>query len=102
MNMVSYKLEELPPLSEKRKAELRALAERPDSEIDYSDIPPLEDAFWERAVPNPFCRSAQTTGGSVQIDSDVLAWFKSQGQDYQVRLNAILRGFMLRAQSHSA
>ena len=102
MNMVSYKLEELPSLSEERKAELRALAERPDSEIDYSDLPPLEDAFWERAVPTPFCCPAGTTGASVQIDSDVLAWFKSQGQDYQARLNAILRGFMLRAQHRSA
>jgi len=30
-----------PPLTEQQKAEIKALAERPDSEIDYSDIPPL-------------------------------------------------------------
>ena len=43
-------------MSEQRKAELMALAERPDSDIDYSDIPPLPDTFWERAVPSPFYR----------------------------------------------
>lgn len=54
MNMVRYKQGELPPLSEERKAELKKLAEMPESEIDYSDIPPLDENFWARAVPNPF------------------------------------------------
>jgi hypothetical protein len=40
-----------PPLTDEQKAELKALSERPDSEIDYSDIPPLDDQFWARAVP---------------------------------------------------
>jgi len=51
MSMVRYKQGELPPLTEERKAELDALAARPDSEIDYSDIPPLAETFWERAKP---------------------------------------------------
>jgi hypothetical protein len=42
-----------PKLSEKRKAELKALAARPDSEIDYSDIPPLDEDFWRNAIRNP-------------------------------------------------
>lgn len=44
MSMVRYKQSELPPLTEERKAGLRALAEIPNSEIDYSDIPPLDEA----------------------------------------------------------
>jgi len=32
-------LDNLPPLTDKQKAKLKALAEMPDSEIDYSDIP---------------------------------------------------------------
>lgn len=48
MSMVSYKQSDLPPLTEERKAELKALAERPDSEIDFSDIPPLDETFWAR------------------------------------------------------
>lgn len=38
------------PLTNEQKAKLKALSEMPDSEIDYSDIPPQEDAFWENAV----------------------------------------------------
>ena len=51
--MVRCKQGELPPLTEERKAHLKDLAEKPDSKIDYSDIPPLDETFWARAVPNP-------------------------------------------------
>ena len=53
---IRYKvdLNNLPSLSDKQKAELKALAEMQDSEIDYSDIPPLDDGFWKNAVNNPF------------------------------------------------
>jgi hypothetical protein len=54
MNMARHKQNELPLLTEAREAELKALAKRPDSEIDYSDIPPLDETFWARAIPNPF------------------------------------------------
>ena len=96
MSMVRYKLSELPPLTEERKAELKALAERPDSEIDYSDAPPLDEAFWARAAPNPFFKPVKTHA-SVRIDADVMAWLKSQGKGYQTRMNAILREAMLRS-----
>jgi uncharacterized protein (DUF4415 family) len=94
MSMVRYKQSELPPLTEERKAELKKLAEMPDSEIDYSDIPPLDEVFWERAVPNPFYKPVKTHA-SVRIDSDVLVWLKSKGKGYQTRINAILREAML-------
>ena len=94
MSIVRYKKSELPPLTEERKAELKALAKMPDSAIDYSDIPRLDEGFWERAVPNPFYKPVKTHA-SVRIDSDVLAWLKSHGKGYQTRLNAILREAML-------
>ena len=47
--MVSYTLETLPPLTEARRANLRALAARPDSEIDLSDIPEMTDEQWKNA-----------------------------------------------------
>ena len=94
MSRVRYKQGELPPLSEERKAELKALSEMPDGEIDYGDIPPLDDAFWARAVPNPFFKPIKKHA-SVRIDADVLAWLKSQGKGYQTRINAILRQAML-------
>mgnify|MGYP006274900213 CR=1 FL=1 len=71
MSMVRYKQGKLPPITDKRKLELKLLANMPDNEIDYSDIPPL--------------------------DTDVLVWLKSQGKGYQTRMNAILREAMLRS-----
>ena len=55
-NIVRYEvdLNNLPPLTDEQKAELKALSERPDSEIDFSDIPPLDESFWKNAVRNPF------------------------------------------------
>jgi uncharacterized protein (DUF4415 family) len=89
-------LNNLPPLTEERKAELKALAEMPDSEIDYSDIPPLDESFWKNAVRNPFYKPTKTST-TVRVDADVLAWLKSQGKGYQTRINAILREAMLRS-----
>ena len=96
MSMVRYKQGELPPLTEERKAELKALADMPDSGIAYSDIPPLTEEFWKNAVPNPFYKPIKIHA-SVRIDSDVMAWLKSYGKGYQTRMNAILREAMMRA-----
>ncbi|MDO9106826.1 MAG: BrnA antitoxin family protein [Methylovulum sp.] len=89
-------LNNLPPLTEERKAELKALAELPDSEIDFSDIPPLDESFWKKAVRNPFYKPTKTST-TVRVDADVLAWLKSQGKGYQTRINTILREAMLRS-----
>jgi uncharacterized protein (DUF4415 family) len=96
MNKIRYTSAELPALTKERQAELQALANKPDSEIDYSDIPPLSEAFWLNAVRNPFYKPTKTHA-SVRLDSDVLAWLKSQGKGYQTRMNAILREAMIRA-----
>ncbi|MCP1608346.1 MULTISPECIES: BrnA antitoxin family protein [Pseudomonadota] len=96
MSTVRFKQGELPPLTDERKAELKALATQPDSSIDYSDLPPLTDAFWSKAVRNPFYKPTKTST-TVRVDSDVLAWLKGQGKGYQTRINAILRDAMLRS-----
>ena len=62
------------------------LAKMTDEEIDYSDIPPLTDDFFARAklvLPN-----------AVQLDPDVLAWFKQQEQDYSALINQVLREYI--------
>jgi len=92
-------LNHLSPLTEERKAELESLAEMSDGEIDYSDIPPLDDAFWKNAVRNPFYKPTKTST-TIRVDSDVLAWIKSQGKGYQTRINSILREAMLRSVHH--
>ncbi|MCY7354087.1 MAG: BrnA antitoxin family protein [Lysobacter sp.] len=96
--MVTYTLDPAnrPSLSTTQRRELAALATRPDSDIDYSDIPPLTEAFWQNAVPNPFYRPVKQST-TVRIDADVLAWLRAQGRGYQTRINAILRDEMLKA-----
>ena len=84
-----------PPLTAKQKAEIAALRARPDREIDTSDISELTDEFWKTAVRNPFYKPTKTST-TVRVDSDVLAWLKSQGKGYQTRINAILRQAMLK------
>ena len=67
-----------------------------DEDIDTLDIPPLTDAFFKRArlrVPQHFVTA------TLQIDADVLNWFKAQGDDYEQRLNAALRIY---AEAHKA
>jgi uncharacterized protein (DUF4415 family) len=83
-----------PALTKAQKAELKALKAKPDSAIDYSDIPPLNDTFWKNAVRNPFYRPKKTST-TVRIDSDVLLWLRAHGKGYQSRINAILRREML-------
>ncbi|MBH2018153.1 MAG: BrnA antitoxin family protein [Burkholderiales bacterium] len=89
-------LQNPPPLTDEQRARLSVLAKMPDSDIDYSDIPPLGDDFWKNAVRNPFYKPTKQVT-TVRVDSDVLLWLKGQGKGYQTRINAILREAMLRA-----
>jgi len=62
MNLVRYRADEMPPTTPEREAELRALAERPDSEIDFSDIPEADDIFFKVAITNEQYWAAQKKG----------------------------------------
>jgi uncharacterized protein (DUF4415 family) len=73
---------------------LAALAARPDSEIDFSDIPEATEKFWRNAIPNPFYRPVKKQL-TVRLDADVIAWLRKEGKGYQTRLNSILRATML-------
>jgi uncharacterized protein (DUF4415 family) len=95
MSKVRHEQGKLPGITPERLAELQALAQHPDTSIDYSDIPPLTADFWKNAVRNPFYRPNKTHT-TVRVDSDVLVWLKSKGKGYQTRLNEILRQAMMK------
>jgi len=99
--MVSYTLETLPPLTEADRVRLRALAARPDSEIDFSDMPEMTDEQWKNAERGHFYRPVKRQI-TARVDADVLAWLKAQGKGYQSRINAILRREMLAAHRPAA
>jgi uncharacterized protein (DUF4415 family) len=94
--IVTYTLETLPELTEEDIASLEALAARPDSEIDLSDIPELTEEQWKTAERGHFYRPVKRQI-TARVDADVLEWLKSQGKGYQSRINAILRREMLTA-----
>lgn len=77
-----------------------------DEEIDTSDIPPLTDEDFALSTWRFPASSRSATSDPVHavmievaVDEDILAWFQSQGQDYQQRIRAALR---LYAEAHQA
>jgi uncharacterized protein (DUF4415 family) len=95
MTIIKHKRGDAELLRAQHEAELRALAKKPDAEIDYSDIRETPDEQWSDAVRGKFYRPLKTQA-SVRIDADVMEWLKRPGKGYQTRLNAILREAMLR------
>ena len=82
-------------------AQLRDAAKLPDALIDGSDPDAQELPDWAGAVRGKFYRPTKTLK-SLRVDTDVLAWFQSQGKGYQTRINQILRAEMLRGLAQSA
>jgi uncharacterized protein (DUF4415 family) len=66
-----------------------------DEEIDLSDTPEVSPEMFARALVRrglkPTPRKAQLT---LRLDSDVLEWFRKQGQGYQTKINTLLRAYM--------
>ena len=77
-------------MSLSKEQRLKKIKSVKDKQIDYSDIPYLDDKFWENAVIEYPEKKKPIT---LRIDADVLEWFKSMGKGYQTRINAILRTF---------
>jgi uncharacterized protein (DUF4415 family) len=82
-------------LTAQRKRRLEQLSERPENQIDTSDIPELTDKFWQNAVRNPFYRPVKKQL-TLRVDADIIAWLRGQGRGYQTRANALLRNAMVR------
>jgi uncharacterized protein (DUF4415 family) len=70
------------------EAELKAIAEMSDDDIDYSDIPQITD--FSGFEVGKFYRPLKETV-TMRLDADVLHWLRKDGRGYQSRLNAILR-----------
>ena len=66
-----------------------------DKDIDLSETAEITPEMFARAVVRkglkPVPRKEQLT---LRIDSDVVEWFRKQGQGYQTRINALLRAYM--------
>ena len=89
------------PLTAVQRRRLRTLAALPDNKIDYSDIPPLTENFWENAVRNPFYRPVKRQL-TARLDAGIIAWLQQQRKGYQTRLSTPLRNAMLKEIKKSA
>ena len=77
-------------MSSSREQRLKKFDEIKDKEIDYTDIPELDDTFWANAaIEYPEKKKPVT----LRLDADVLDWFRSLGKGYQTRINSVLRSF---------
>jgi len=75
-------------VEEKDKTDWKRLDTMPDDDINYDDIPELDETFFKKAVkPWPPSKKQLT----IRVDADVLDWLKGQGKGYQTRINHILR-----------
>jgi uncharacterized protein (DUF4415 family) len=91
MTTVRKRIEDIPPMTEERAREIEAM---PDEDIDYSDIPPLDEEFFKNA--KLVKRTPRTEQISIRIDTEVLEWFKNHAQDrgYQTLINDVLRTYV--------
>jgi uncharacterized protein (DUF4415 family) len=79
---------ETPKMISSLESDLARIDKMTDAEIDYSDIPALDDSFFKKArVVWPPLKTQLT----IRLDADVLEWLKAQGRGYQTRINHILR-----------
>ncbi len=72
------------------KEDLKVLDSLRDEDIDYSDIPELDEKFWHNAK---LLRPSPKETLSLRIDTDVMSWFRAQGRDYKNYINAVLRAY---------
>lgn len=81
--------------SKKSRTDWRRIDALKDEDIDLSEVPEVSPEMFAQAVVRrglkPVPRKAQLT---LRVDSDVLDWFRKQGQGYQTKINALLRGYM--------
>jgi uncharacterized protein (DUF4415 family) len=65
-----------------------------DQDIDFSDCPEITPEMIAKAVVR---KGLQPLPPQVQVtlclDRDVLAWFEAQGEEYQSRINAVLKAY---------
>ena len=73
------------------KSDLTRIDRLRDQDIDYGDIPELDDEVFAQPLAQWPPKKETIT---IRVDSDVLGWFKRQGSGYQTRMNQVLRRYM--------
>jgi uncharacterized protein (DUF4415 family) len=81
--------------SKKSRTDWKRVRALKDEDINLSDVPEVSPEMFARAIVRrglkPVPRKAQLT---LRVDSEVLDWFRKQGQGYQTKINALLKAYM--------
>ena len=86
-------------LSAEVRDEMRALSDKPESEINTDDIPEVLD--WSNAKRGVFYRPVKQQI-TLRLDADVIAWFRESapdGRGYQTAINSALREHVRRSET---
>jgi len=76
----------------------KKLAKMRDEDIDFSDIPELDEAFFKNA--KLVKRKPNTEAISIRVDTDTLEWFRTTAENdpeirgYQTLINDVLRTYV--------
>ena len=62
-----------------------------DENIDFSDIPELDEQFWNNALLVEPDRTEQIT---MRVKRSVLDYFRAPGKGYQTRINRVLESYV--------
>ncbi|WP_334725834.1 BrnA antitoxin family protein [Nostoc sp.] len=86
-------------LNNTSRTDWAALEAMTDEDIDYSDIPPLSNEFFENATLRiPATRASDL----IELDSEVITWFREQGAEYKTLINSVLRRYIENSRDHGA
>ena len=69
----------------------RQIAATKDENIDFSDIPELDETFWQQAE---LVESDLTEQITLRVKRSVLDYFKAPGKGYQTRINQVLESYV--------
>lgn len=62
-----------------------------DEDIDFSDIPELDETFWREAK---LVKPDLTEQVTMRIKRSVLDYFRAPGKGYQTRINRVLESYV--------
>ena len=69
----------------------RQIAATKDEDIDFSDIPELDETFWQQAE---LVEPDLTDQITLRVKRSALAYFKAPGKGYQTRINQVLESYV--------
>ncbi len=68
-----------------------------DENIDFSDIPELDDTYWQEAE---LVEPDLTEEITLHVKRSVLAHFKTPGKGYEARINRVLESYVRARRDH--